>query len=421
MNLEQMKARLAEIAAKVAELGEIEEYSDEQVAELNASSEEFETLKKQIEAKERAMAIVASANASTRKTTAEPVAAAPRVEVMPSRADKMGGFKNFGDFLTAVRKSSSGSVDKRFQNTMFERNGEDGGFLVPEEMVTDVAKKLQSDESLLARCRNFQVGGNSLTLPTDETAPWTNGVVARWVSEGGAIEEAKHKFGLASWKLNKLATMVTITEELLEDSVALESYIRQAAPEAIMHKINSAIISGNGVGKPMGILNSGFKITVPKEAGQVADTVVARNIIKMYTRLLPASRSRAVWYINAQVEEQLRTMKDDEGNFIYLAPGSQLNQTPYGLLMGLPVVSMIGSMPQLGDEGDIILADLQYFYTIAKAGGMKQAVSQHLYFDLDKSAFRFTMRIDGSCPFKSPVTTEFGNYQMSAFVTLEAR
>lgn len=421
MNLEQLKARLAEIAAKVAEFENIENFADEQVEELNALSEEFETVKKQIEAKEKAMSIVAAAGVSSRKTTSEPVAATPRVEVMASRTEKMGGFKSFGEFLTSVRKASNGNIDKRFSNTMFERNGEDGGFLVPEEMVTDVAKKLQSDESLLSRCRNFQVSGNSLTLPTDETSPWTGGVVAKWSSEGARIEESKHKFGLASWKLNKLAAMVTVTEELLEDAVALESYIRQAAPESIMHLINSAIISGNGVGKPAGILNSGFKITVPAEAGQTADTIVARNIIKMYSRMLPASRARAVWYVNAQCEEQLLTMKDDEGNFIYLSPSSHLNQQPYGLLMGRPVVFMIGSMSALGDEGDIILADLQYMYTITKAGGLKSAVSQHLYFDLDKQAFRFTMRIDGSCPFKAPVKTEFGNYEMSGFVTLAAR
>jgi HK97 family phage major capsid protein len=260
-----------------------------------------------------------------------------------------------------------------------------------------------------------------LSLPIDETAPWNGGVQAYWLAEGAPLTETKSKLGQASWKLNKLGALVKVTDELLEDATALESYIKAMAPEAINHKINSAILTGDGVGKPTGLLSSGFKIQVAKESLQTADTVVAKNVIKMYSKMIPSARANAVWFINPAVEEQLRVMKDDLGNFIYLAPGSQLNQTPYGQLLGRPVVSLIGSMPQLGDEGDIIFADLSYYYSITKVGGLKQSVSAHLYFERDIQAYKWTMRIDGSCPFKTPVTTEFGAYQMSAIVTLEAR
>ena len=418
MNLEEMKKRLSEIVAKLGEFNGLESFTDSDVEEINGLNEEFETLKKTIEAKEKVAAMTAAASTSARKTAPE---SATRVEVMPSKAEKSGGFKSFGDFLNSVKKASSGDIDRRFQNTMFEKNGEDGGFLVPEEMLTEVTKKVQSDESLLARTRQFSVSGNSLSLPTDENQPWTGGVQSYWTAEGAQIQDSKHNFGTASWRLHKLAALVKVTDELLEDAVALESYVRSMAPEAIMHKINSAILTGNGVGKPKGILDSGFKVKVAKESAQPADTIVARNVIKMYSKLIPSARAGAAWFINAACEEQLRLMKSDSGDFIYVAPGSQMNQTPYGQLLGLPVVPLIGSMAELGTEGDIILANLQYYYTIVKAGGMKQAISSHLYFDRDIQAYKFTMRIDGSCPFKSPVKTEFGNYEMSGFVTLEDR
>lgn len=418
MNLEQLKARLAEIMNKVQTFEGLDDLSTEQIEEVNAFQAEYVEIKAKIEAKEKIEAMKAASSTSTRKTSP---AAAPAAVVEASRTDKMGGFKSQGEFLMAVRNASQGKVDPRFNNTMFERSGEDGGFLVPDEMMSDVAKKLQSDESLLSRTRQFQVSGNSLSLPTDETAPWSGGVQAYWLAEGATHTESKNKFGLASWKLQKLGALVKVTDELLEDAVALESYMRASAGEAIMHKVNSAILNGDGVGKPVGLLNSGFKVSVAKESGQAADTIVARNVIKMYSRLLPAARVRAAWYINAGCEEQLRTMKDDQGNFIYLAPGSQMNQTPYGLLLGLPVIPLIGGAKALGDEGDIILADLSYYYTIVKVGGMKSAVSSHLLFDQDKQCYKFIMRIDGSCPFKSPVTTEFGNHQMSAIITLQDR
>lgn len=420
MNLEQMKARFATIVAKLKEFHALESFTNEELEEINQLNDELSGLKNTIEAKEKLAAIDVMAATPTRKTT--PDAPVARMEVTPSREEKNGGFKNLGEFLNSVKKASNGDLDKRFKNSaMFEKNGEDGGFLVPEEMMTEVTKKIQSDESLLARTRQFTVSGNALSLPTDETSPWTGGIVSKWLAEGEQYSETKHKFGTASWRLHKLGAIVRVTDELLEDSTALESYIRSMAPVSIMHQINSAILTGNGVGKPQGILNSNFKVKVQKEAGQTADTIVAKNIIKMYSKMIPSARANAVWYINAACEEQLRMMKDDEGAFIYLAPGSQLNQTPYGLLMGRPVLPMIGSMPALGDEGDIVFADLSYYYTILKSGGMKQAISSHLWFDRDIQAYKFTMRIDGACPFKAPVKTEFGNYEMSAFVTLEDR
>jgi HK97 family phage major capsid protein len=418
MNLAQMKERLAVVLAKLEELNGVENYSDEVVNEINEFSSEFESLKAKIEAKEKMEVAIASSAIATRKVVPE---ATTRVEVLPAMKDKNGGFKSLGEFLGSVKDASHGKFDKRFQNTMFERNAEDGGFLIPEDMLSTVAKKLESEDSLLAKTKQFSVSGNSLTLQVDENSPWSGGLTSYWVAEGAAITDSKTKIGLASLKLNKLACMVKVTDELLEDSVALESYIKAMAPESMMHKINSALISGNGVGKPMGILNSGFKIAVAKESAQTADTIVARNVIKMYSRMIPSARAGAAWYINAGCEEQLRTMKDDLGNFIYLSAGSQLNQTPYAQLLGLPVYPMIGSLPALGDEGDICLVNFSYVYSIVKASGLKQAVSSHLYFDRDIQAYKFTMRLDASCPFKAPVTTEFGSHSMSAIITLADR
>jgi hypothetical protein len=82
---------------------------------------------------------------------------------------------------------------------------------------------------------------------------------------------------------------------------------------------------------------------------------------------------------------------------------------------------MMGSIPALGDVGDIQLVDMSYYWGIRKASGIKSATSIHLLFDKEQTAFRFSMRLDGRCPFQSPVTTEFGNFQMSAFVLLAAR
>lgn len=430
MNIEQMRARLGEIAALIAGIQAVDsQYSDGQLAEIETLNTEFETLEKQLEAAEKAEAIKARAAQSAGRKTASPApaaAAAPRIEFSgrPNN-ERFGGFNSSGEFLMAVKRAGqTGDMDKRFlqNSTAYEKVGEDGGFLVPEDIGTAIVKKLESTESLMSSCNVINVSGNALTLPIDESQPWNQGITAYWTAEGATITESKPVFSEASWRLHKLAALVKTTDELLDDATALESYIMNGAPLAITAKVNDAIISGNGAGKPQGIINSPFAVTVSKESGpQTADTVVAANVLKMYSRMFPNSRSKAAWYINPAVEEQLRLMVDPNGDYIFISPGGQMNQTPYGTLLGRPVIPMMSALRAIGDVGDIVFADLSFYTMIKKASGVKSATSIHLLFDKEQTAFRFTLRVDGKCPFKTPVTTQYGSYQMSAIVLLEAR
>ncbi len=424
MTPDQIRARLADISALLKGIEDAkgdEGYSAEQISDIEGLSSEFEGLNTQLEAADKLAAIQNKATSSAGRRTAPD---APRIQVGTNLATKVGGFPTAGEWLMAVKKvGQNGDMDQRLKAaTHKESVGEDGGFLVPEEISSSILKKLEGDESLMSRTNNIQVSGNSLVINVDENQPWSGGVTAAWTAEGATISESKTNFKQAQFRLQKLSALVKATDELLDDATALQSYIQGAAPNAIMHQVNKAILTGNGVGKPLGILNSGFTVTVSKEAGpQTADTVNAINIIKMYSRMFPQSRSNAVWFINPAVEEQLRLAKDAANNYIYLSPGGQLNATPYGMLMGRPVIPMLGGMPALGDLGDIMFADLSMYTMIRKASGVKSATSIHLNFDKEITAFRFSLRLDGKCPFTAPVTTEYGSYQMSAFVNLEAR
>lgn len=421
MNPAQIRAKLAEIQAKIEgiEAGD-EGYTDEQMTEVNDLNATFESLSAQLDAAEKIEAMKAKATASKgRKTeTTEPSA---KVTVTKDHSARFGGFGSAPEFVMAVKRAGQGDVDKRFQNSMYEKSGEDGGFLVPEEISNEIIKKLNGDGSLMASTKQITVSSNNLTLKVDETQPWNGGVQAYWTEEGGEMTKSKPKFKQPSFRLHKLTALVLATDELLDDATALASLIQNSAPEAIMHQVNKAILTGDGVAKPEGIINSPFTVTVAKEDMQANDTIVAPNVVKMYNRLFPFARSKAAWFVNPGCEDQLRLMKDDNDNYIYLAPGSQLNQGPYATLLGRPVIPLMGGIPALGDKGDIIFADLSYYYMILKAGGIKSATSIHMKFDTEETAFRFSFRVDGKAPFTSPVTTEFGSYQMSAFSVLAAR
>ena len=57
-----------------------------------------------------------------------------------------------------------------------------------------------------------------------------------------------------------------------------------------------ALLNGTGAGQPLGILNSNALVSVAKESGQDAATILAENIEKMYARALDPAKCE--WYIN---------------------------------------------------------------------------------------------------------------------------
>jgi HK97 family phage major capsid protein len=213
------------------------------------------------------------------------------------------------------------------------------------------------------------------------------------------------------------------TDELLDDASALEGVIRSSFASEFGFLLDDAIINGLGTGQPLGILNAGCLVSVSKETGQKASTIVAENVINMYSRLFASSRGNAVWLINQNIEPQLFQMSlaiGTGGIPIYM-PAGGLSGLPYGTLFGRPVLA-IEQAASLGTVGDIIFADLAGGYILAEKGGVKSDVSIHMRFDYDESVFRFVMRVDGQpvratalTPYKGATSTQ------SHFVALATR
>jgi HK97 family phage major capsid protein len=360
----------------------------------------------------------------------------PRASVPAQpRAADVGkwGFRNEAEYLRAVMGASAkgGQVDPRLianAPTTYgqEGVGADGGFAVPPDFRTNIITKVMGEDSLLSRTDQMTTSSNSITVPADQTTPWqaTGGIQAYWESEGGQKTQSKPALTELTVKANKIVALVPLTDELLQDAPAMATYVNRKAPEKIDYKVNEAIIKGSGVGQPLGILNSAGTVEVAGESGQAPDTVVWQNINNLWYRLASASRSRAVWLMNADAEAQLPYMKFiDQGSGsaypVYLPPGGVQN-SPFSMLYGRPIITS-EAMPALGDAGDIILADMSQYMTVVKAGGIRQDVSIHLWFDYDITAFRFVLRIGGQPWWNSAIERLNGQTSRGFFLKLGAR
>lgn len=365
------------------------------------------------------------------QNAARPVQA--RVPANPVQARGTNGFRHLGDFANAVRISTvrGGELDPRLRNAAVstygnEGSGADGGFAVPPDYRTEILSKVFNEDSLLALTDRLQSSSNTLTIPTDETTPWqtSGGIQSYWTAEAGVKTQSKPALGETTLKLHTLATLVPVTEELLEDSPAMGAYLNRKAPEKMDFKVSDAIVRGTGTGMPLGFLNSPALVTVAAEGAQTADTINVTNLAKMWGRLPIQSRRTAVWLMHPDAEAQLPLMSI--GNQpVYLPPGG-VSGNMYGTLFGRPVIPHQVA-ETVGDVGDVMLVDLKQYLTVTKTGngrdanGMKQDVSIHLWFDQDMVAFRFTMRIAGQPWWASAISQRDGANTQSPFIVLAAR
>lgn len=349
----------------------------------------------------------------------------------PNKHDS-GPFKNFGEQALAVVNSCKpgGAVDERLfkvknASGSNESVPSEGGFLVQQDFAGTIAKEVFETGVLISKCRKMQMGANSNSMKlngVDETSRATGsrwgGVRGYWAAEAATVTASKPKFREIELNLNKLMALYYSTDELLEDSSALNSVLTQAFTEEIKFMVDDALVNGDGSGKPLGILNAGCLVSQAKETGQAADTIVHENISNMWNRMLARHRSNAVWLINQELEPQLEAMTIAIGTAGVLSPVATEYMTK-GTLKGRPVIP-IEQCAALGDKGDIVLADMSQ-YLLADKGGMKMASSMHIMFLYDEMAFRITYRVDGQPVRNSAITPYKGSKTLSSFVTLAAR
>jgi len=423
-DIKALMKKIGDIDAKVQ--GENRDFTDAEIALKNEIMDTVEEINKTVATLERQERVARALEAP------EPPATVPR-NSRPAAPDNSERFASFGQQLAAVVQADmpGGRIDPRLYNAtgLNETTPSDGGFLVQTDFQSGLLQDVFNTGILASRCRRIQISGNSNGIKingVDETSrasTRSGGIIGYWKDEAAQKMASKPKFRQIELTLHKLIGLCYATDELLQDATALEAFIRQAFAAEFGFLLDDAIIRGTGGGQPLGILNAGCLVTVAKEAGQAADTVVWENIVNMYARLFAQSRPNAVWLINQQVEPQLMKMAMSVGTGgvpVYM-PAGGASQSPYATLFGRPVIAC-EQCSALGDVGDIIFGDFGG-YILAEKGGIESAMSIHVKFDYDESVFRFVMRVDGQ-PVRASALTPYkggSGATLSHFVTLAAR
>ena len=357
---------------------------------------------------------------------------------------KTGGFKSFGHFLHDMYKAgpagarASDALTKwdgfchtnKTAGLMQEADDEQGGYLVPTQFMATLLQKQQEASIIESRATFIPMQTNSVSIPyvaeSSRASTLFGGIIIYRPGEGALKTASKPAFGLLTLTLKKLVGFVNVTDELLEDSpISVEPLISSMFGQAINFTKEEDFLHGTGAGQALGILNSGCLVSQAAEGAQAADTIVYANIIKMWSRLYPSCANSAVWMANMAAFPQLATMSVAVGTGgapAYL-PANGAAGAPFGTLLGKPLF-LTEHCSALGDLGDIVLADWSQYLIGGKPGaGIQTASSIHLYFNYDKTAYRFVLRYDGQPWWQSALTPKHGGATatMSPFVALAAR
>lgn len=361
-----------------------------------------------------------------------PAAGRQAAQAHNNEEDKPWG--SFGEMLQAVHRAGNKEnpftdprLHKRAASGLSEAVPADGGFMVQQDFSSELIKRTYDTGLLGNMCRKLPIKPetNGLKINGIDESSRANGsrwggVRAYWANEADQLTGAKPKFRQISLLLKKLTGLCYATDELLTDSAALGEVVMTGFAEEFGFKVDDAIINGDGSDKPQGILNSPALVSVAKETGQAAASLVPQNIAKMRMRLWGRSRKNAAWLVNQDIGAELGLLKLPVGTGgvpVYL-PANGLSGLPYDTLYARPVIE-IEQAQTVGTVGDIILADLSQYLLIDKQ--MESASSIHVRFLYDENTFRFIYRIDGQSAWHTALTPFNGSNTQSPFVALATR
>lgn len=246
----------------------------------------------------------------------------------------------------------------------------DGGYLVPEEMSSEIVKKIFESSPMRQLASVQQIGTDELKILVD-----IDQAAVGWVSETGA-RTATSTPQLKEIKIpvHELYAFPFQTQKLLDDAMFNpEAWLAENVQGVLARAEATAFFSGDGIVKPRGILTyasgtSGFNDIEQVVSGS-ATTITADKLVSMNYSLKGGYKGNASWLMQRATEAEVRLLKDTTNQYLW-QPSLQLGQPD--LLMGRPIYEA-ADMQATGTLNNLVIAfgDFRAGYQIADRFGIR--------------------------------------------------
>jgi len=345
-------------------------------------------------------------------------------------------FRDFGEFLqeVAFNRSSSSRLktrDVREARTSTMADDVSAGYLVPTQFETTIRQVSPQEAVFRPRAQHISGPASSPDAPIELLAldqSGANGVYSgisvSWVGETEEREDAGDpKFRRIRTEPHEVSGYIEVSDKLMRNSAAVGEFVQRILRQAIVSAEEHAFLTGDGTGKPTGIIGHASNVLVTREqsyvaADPIADTpaipadITYNDIVNMYSSAMTGS---SVWIANRNILPRLMHLKDSAGNMIWQPNGRDgAPQT----LIGLPLLFNERS-PSFGAAGDLVLTDLSYYVI---RDGSPLAIKVEPYTGMKNQVVKIYAfwNVDGVPLLNTPLTQENGVTQVSPFVTLAA-
>jgi len=291
-------------------------------------------------------------------------AAMPDVEPDVSAVESHPGWRRYlrygddSDLIGLDTKSMSTEVDG------------DGGYVVPAELDRLIESRLTQSSPMR------QIASVRQTSASSYRKPVSHGVGALWVGETASRPEtAIDSLTLIDFPTGEIYAMPAATQTLLDDAYAdIDAWLADEVDAAFSAQESAAFITGDGQGKPRGLLdyprvdeavqswgNLGVlqaDFTMPDAGDQLIDLIHAPR--EQY-------RANGRFIMNRRTTAAIRKLKDANGQYLW-APGRD-GATPS--ILGYPITE-IEDMPDIGsDMPAIAFGDFRRGYLIVDRQGAR--------------------------------------------------
>ena len=175
---------------------------------------------------------------------------------------------------------------------------------------------------------------------------------ARFVPEGQPIEVkgVMDDFTQIPILAYKLAVILKMPNEFICDAAFdLKGYMVKRLAKSYASAEDNAFINGSGEDEPEGILKGA-------ETSHITQNLGFDDIIRLFFSVKPEYRENGVWLMNDETAQMIRTLKDDDGNYLW----NQANDT----ILGRPVV-FSRFMPSEGKP--VAFGDMSYYWIIKRS------------------------------------------------------
>ena len=324
----------------------------------------------------------AQVDAQLAAPTSRPVSGKPMIMTEDRAATKTGTKEYTEAFWNMIRnRGNYGEV----HNALSVGEDSEGGFTVPDEFERKLVEALEGNNIFRGMATVIRTSSGTRKIPIAEDTG-----EASWIDEGEEIPESDTTFGQTMLSAYKLGTMIKISNELLNDSAFdLASYIARRFGVRMGNAEERAFITGDGVGKPLGLLDdAGAKVGV---TAAKTTAISFDEVFQLYYALKAPYRKKAEFLCSEALVLQLMTIKDNNGNYIW-KPGLDIGKPD--TLLNRPLKTS-AFMPEVA-AGNKVMAFGDYsYYWIADRQNRTFRRLNELYARTDQVGFLTTQRVDG--------------------------